>query len=593
MSTDRFHPLVSIVIPVYNGANYMREAIDSALAQTYDRTEVIVVNDGSRDEGETDRIARSYGDRIRYFTKANGGCGSALNFGIERMRGDYFSWLSHDDLYLPHKIEHQIALLGRVSDKRTILFGGWEVFDKYGKSIVHVRPNIVHSQRKLDTPLYALMRGLIHGCSLLVPTALFRDIGTFDESLPTTQDYALWFRFMRTAPVHFDSEILIRSRAHPEQGSHSVSGHIEECNTLWCGFLSELTDEEMIAMEGSRYLFLRRTEAFLSQTPYGKARALAAEMALAELERTKVSVVIPFHNRIMWTLEAVESALEQTHSNVEILLVDDGSTDDLSPIRTACHNDKRLRLLQQPNSGPARARNYGVEHAVGEYVAFLDSDDTFHKEKLARQLRHMLDHQYSFSHTSYQKMDLEGNSLEHVPSGAFAGRVFPRVIASCPIAMPTVMGKRDIFLSHRFPEDIDIGEDVCLWIRLASLFELGGLDEPLSRVRTGPSSAAYNKRKQAIGMVNILNFVVQDDFYSQFDRQLFSLFTDAAGIFRPKPEMEAQAPVTASAATQSAPATDLDESPPPQPSLVAMTFRSLRNDGAKVTLGRIFRKILS
>ena len=332
MSTDRFHPLVSIVIPVYNGANYMREAIDSALAQTYDRTEVIVVNDGSRDEGETDRIARSYGDRIRYFTKANGGCGSALNFGIERMRGDYFSWLSHDDLYLPHKIEHQIALLGRVSDKRTILFGGWEVFDKYGKSIVHVRPNIVHSQRKLDTPLYALMRGLIHGCSLLVPTALFRDIGTFDESLPTTQDYALWFRFMRTAPVHFDSEILIRSRAHPEQGSHSVSGHIEECNTLWCGFLSELTDEEMIAMEGSRYLFLRRTEAFLSQTPYGKARALAAEMALAELERTKVSVVIPFHNRIMWALEAVESALEQTHSNVEILLVDDGSTDDLSPI---------------------------------------------------------------------------------------------------------------------------------------------------------------------------------------------------------------------------------------------------------------------
>ena len=72
-----FHPLVSIVIPVYNGANYMREAIDSALAQTYDNCEILVVNDGSRDDGETERIALSYGDEIRYFAKENGGvaCG--------------------------------------------------------------------------------------------------------------------------------------------------------------------------------------------------------------------------------------------------------------------------------------------------------------------------------------------------------------------------------------------------------------------------------------------------------------------------------------------------------------------------------------
>ena len=78
-------PLVSIVIPVYNGSNYMREAIDSALAQTYENVEIIVVNDGSTDDGETDRIARSYGDKIRYFAKDNGGVSSALNKGIKEM----------------------------------------------------------------------------------------------------------------------------------------------------------------------------------------------------------------------------------------------------------------------------------------------------------------------------------------------------------------------------------------------------------------------------------------------------------------------------------------------------------------------------
>ena len=106
---SEFQPLVSIVIPVYNGSNYMREAIDSALAQTYERVEVIVVNDGSTDD--TEQIALSYGERIRYFRKENGGVSSALNLGIKEMKGEYFSWLSHDDVYTPDKIEVQIDAL--------------------------------------------------------------------------------------------------------------------------------------------------------------------------------------------------------------------------------------------------------------------------------------------------------------------------------------------------------------------------------------------------------------------------------------------------------------------------------------------------
>ena len=93
-----YDPKVSIIIPVYNGANYVSEAIDSALAQTYKNIEIIVVNDGSSDDGATEKIAKSYGDRIRYFAKENGGVSSALNFGIRQMTGEWFSWLSHDDL---------------------------------------------------------------------------------------------------------------------------------------------------------------------------------------------------------------------------------------------------------------------------------------------------------------------------------------------------------------------------------------------------------------------------------------------------------------------------------------------------------------
>ena len=100
-------PLVSIIIPVYNGSNFMREAIDSALAQTYPNIEILVINDGSTDN--TREIALSYGDKIRYFEKENGGVATALNLGIREMRGEYFSGLSHE------KQRHCSGLVKKIS----------------------------------------------------------------------------------------------------------------------------------------------------------------------------------------------------------------------------------------------------------------------------------------------------------------------------------------------------------------------------------------------------------------------------------------------------------------------------------------------
>ena len=104
-------PLISIVIPVYNGSNYLAEAIDSALAQTYPNFEIIVVNDGSNDDGATAAVARRYGDKIRYYEKENGGSSSAINYGISKMYGEWFSWLSHDDLYMPQKLQMEMGYL--------------------------------------------------------------------------------------------------------------------------------------------------------------------------------------------------------------------------------------------------------------------------------------------------------------------------------------------------------------------------------------------------------------------------------------------------------------------------------------------------
>ena len=122
-----YHPSVAesltLLIPVYNGARFVGEAIESVLAQSYRHIEVIVVNDGSNDGGGTARVCARYARHIRYFEKANGGVSSALNMGARNMQGTYFSWLSHDDTYVPLKTELQVGVAERHGSDRLVLLG--------------------------------------------------------------------------------------------------------------------------------------------------------------------------------------------------------------------------------------------------------------------------------------------------------------------------------------------------------------------------------------------------------------------------------------------------------------------------------------
>ena len=212
---EDFNPLVSIVIPVYNGSNYMREAIDSALAQTYPNIEVIVVNDGSTDN--TDEIAKSYGNKIRYFIKENGGVSTALNLAIENMNGEYFSWLSHDDMYLPEKIESQIHILRSLKDKTTVIYGGYRYIDEKGGLICEVKLDNEFSLDDLNKPLFSLLLNRISGCALLIHKMYFQTVGLFDETLRITQDYDLWFRILQNAGIYYDTHCLTLSRIHQRQ----------------------------------------------------------------------------------------------------------------------------------------------------------------------------------------------------------------------------------------------------------------------------------------------------------------------------------------------------------------------------------------
>ncbi|WP_341756961.1 MULTISPECIES: glycosyltransferase family 2 protein [unclassified Candidatus Tisiphia] len=581
MTNTTFYPKVSIVIPVYNGANYMRQAIDSAVAQTYKNLEIIVVNDGSNDNGETERIALSYGDKIRYFSKANGGVASALNLAIREMTGEYFSWLSHDDLYTPEKIEHQINILSNLANRNTIIYGGYEVIDHKSRSLCFERLDKIFTIEKCNIPLFILMRGLIHGCVLLIPIKYFHEIGVFDETLLTTQDYALWFEFLRVAPTHFDARILIKSRVHPDRGTHKITSHIDECNELWSGFLRRLTSEEMTIMEGSPYLFLHRTNIFLANAHYNQASKLAESMAKDFLSGIKISVIMPIYNRVNLSIESIRSVIAQTHQNLELILVDDGSEDDVSALIKECNKDSRIKYIRKENAGPAAARNLAIKQASGQYIAFIDSDDLFYDNKLETQLKFMEENSLLFSHSSYHRMDWNGNLIKYIHSGTFSGHIFPKIIEKCPITISTVMGKASLFVSNEFPENIKIGEDVCLYISIASKHDIGAIDLALSQVRVDyGTSNCFNSKKMTMRLINISSFVINHQYLSQFDKQVDSLILFTTKIF--------ELPLDKLIKFNDVPTMSFNNR---KPNVIIQLIRSLRIDGPRITWNKIYRRI--
>ncbi len=287
MQKSNFHPKVSIVIPVYNGSNYLEEAIDSALSQTYDNVEVIVVNDGSNDNGKTDKICKSYGDKIRYFVKENGGVATALNKGIEEMRGEYFSWLSHDDIYYPNKVEEQVKCLNELTNKNTIIYSGIEIIDASGRHIESINYSKKYREEDLNKSLFPFLHLALNGCAMLISKHLFSKVGVFDQDRPTVQDYDLWFRLLRNNEIKHVGKILVKSRSHSKQESKELlKEHVDECNEFWLNIFSEIKESEInLLYKSKKYFYIDLYRTFRTLTAYDRVINYLLKNMLEEYQK--------------------------------------------------------------------------------------------------------------------------------------------------------------------------------------------------------------------------------------------------------------------------------------------------------------------
>lgn len=222
----------------------MKCAIDCALSQSYENIEIIVVNDGSTDGGRTEEIALSYGDRIRYFSKPNGGVSSALNYGISKMTGEYFSWLSHDDVYTSEKIKASVELLetNRLIGTRCVAFTSGYLMDAGGGKIKNFRKFFEANKMYFGSEVVSIMsvQGTLYGCCMLIPKTAFDEVGGFDETLRYSQDALMWYRiFLAGYSLISDDCAHVMCRIHRNQVSQLRRDLFEHDSLIIAKFLAE------------------------------------------------------------------------------------------------------------------------------------------------------------------------------------------------------------------------------------------------------------------------------------------------------------------------------------------------------------------
>jgi len=210
-----------------------------------------------------------------------------------------------------------------------------------------------------------------------------------------------------------------------------------------------------------------------------------------------VSAVITTFDRASMVVEAVESVLSQTYRNIEVIVVDDGSTDgtDLALSRFG----DRIRYFRQENSGPSAARNRGIELASGEFVAFLDSDDLWTPEKIGRQVNFMLENpDFPLCYTD----EIWIRNGRRVNQGKrhrkYGGWIFPHVLPLCIISPSSAMARKKLFdIVGPFDETLPACEDYDMWIRVACRYPIGYIPEPLV-IKRGGHPDQLSRRVEAL-----------------------------------------------------------------------------------------------
>ena len=241
--------LVSVIIPVYNSVQFLKESLESVINQTYPNIEIICVNDGSTDNSL--EILQQYSDKISILSQENHGLASALNLGISKMNGNWLKWFSPDDIMFPNTIEQLVDAVKHFSDN-VIVYSNWQIINENGNILRNFSESNYNELSKFDFNVRLLSGQQINVNTSLIPLSLIKKACTFrDLQEPVAIDYDFFLRsaLLFDTKFYFIEKILIRYRIHSNQLSHhNIKQTLSYLDELKQEILENLDEEKKLKL---------------------------------------------------------------------------------------------------------------------------------------------------------------------------------------------------------------------------------------------------------------------------------------------------------------------------------------------------------
>jgi glycosyltransferase involved in cell wall biosynthesis len=493
-------PTFTVVIPTYNRPAWLREAVDSVLAQDFDDFECIVVDDAS-----SLPLDLPADPRVRVIRHdANAGIFASLNTGIAAARGDFVTFLDDDDRFTPDRLSMTLPVLGRAG----VVLCWTQVMG---------RPPDSNGTRMLAGDVYdTVLDDRAPPCAASVIAR--ESVLPFDTRYRALGDLEWWLRTTRVLDVTTVPRVgcLVRHHREPrhrhgprarihygemllrERGDYFTS-HRRAAAMRWLSIglvARELGDNRLarralvrslraypVAKRVGHLLLTLRPSTFQVE-PFADVEQGAAPSGSDEL----VSVVLPVRNGEATIREAMESVLDQTLRTIELVVVDDASTDGTAHV-LASFDDPRVRVISNAeHRGLVMSLHRGIDAARSDVIARMDADNRAYPQRLARQYELMRARpEVGLVATAYDRIDVEGRILHSVRIPPDHGSVAFRLAFGDCIAHSSVMFRRGVvravggYSSHEFP-----AEDYGLWLRMVDVTQVATITSAELAARASP-----------------------------------------------------------------------------------------------------------
>lgn len=398
-------PIVSVVIPVYNKADYLEDALRSTFSQSLQNIEVVIVDDGSVDESlDVARRHAADDSRVVVLAQENAGVAAARNRGVAAARGQYVAFLDPDDWYPDLDVLRDLVEAAEAND--VPIAGGSAVKFAKGSLTSEYPANESGYRFQSDEVLkyanyqfdYGFWRFIYRRSFLIDNGILFPPYRRYQDPPFFVRAMSISGRFAALSRPSYVYRVAATTNWAPERIVDVLRGMVDVLKIAAESDFHDLASRTirrfnfphiqsalgaMLENDAERVLPLLETMSRLAvsvgtiwtEPALSRRETIPSEEGGAHID---VSVIVPVYNASAWLHECLLSVLGQTGVRVEVVCVDDGSTDDsMRILREYEALDARIRIVQQQNGGLSVARNTGLSVARGRYVCFLDSDDYY------------------------------------------------------------------------------------------------------------------------------------------------------------------------------------------------------------------------